>query len=106
VRGAPECRTQRLPAATPHVGHGTADNCLGVSLILLILPECDSPRRETVEFGTVPVLADTHSGGRYFAVSQESQLSADLSQAPGFNWVIQAGSDGERADQVSKSDGV
>src|ERR1700682_166225 len=41
-RGAPECSTQRFPAATPHVGHGTEDNCLGVSSFFLIRTECDN----------------------------------------------------------------
>jgi hypothetical protein len=39
-RGAPESSTQRFPAATPHVGQGTEDNCLGVSSFFFILAEC------------------------------------------------------------------
>jgi hypothetical protein len=49
-RGAPECRTQRSPAATPHVGQGTEDNCSGVSSFLFILTECPNtlPRNRSV----------------------------------------------------------
>ena len=35
-RRPPECSTQWLPTATPHVGHGTEDICLGVSSPLFI----------------------------------------------------------------------
>jgi hypothetical protein len=35
-REAPECTTQRLPAATPHVGQGTDNNCLRVMSEILI----------------------------------------------------------------------
>ncbi len=45
-RGAPECSTQRSPAATPHVGQGTEDNCLGVSSFFFIATECDNPQPE------------------------------------------------------------
>src|ERR1700683_4243524 len=38
-RGAPECSTQRFPAATPHVGHETEDICLGVSSFFFIHSE-------------------------------------------------------------------
>jgi CRP/FNR family cyclic AMP-dependent transcriptional regulator len=49
-RGAPECSTQRSPAATPHVGQGTEDNCSGVSSFLFILTECPNtlPRNRSV----------------------------------------------------------
>jgi hypothetical protein len=35
-RRAPECSTQRIPAATPHVGQGTEFTCLGVSSFFFI----------------------------------------------------------------------
>jgi hypothetical protein len=41
-RGAPECSTHRSPAATPHVGQGTEDSCLGVSSFLFTRIECDN----------------------------------------------------------------
>jgi len=49
-RGAPECSTQRFPAATPHVGHGTEDICLGVSSFFFIRTECDNthPRNRPI----------------------------------------------------------
>jgi hypothetical protein len=31
-----ECSTQRFPAGTPHVGHCTEDNCLGVSSFFFV----------------------------------------------------------------------
>src|ERR1700676_4051672 len=36
VRGAPECSTQTIPAATPHVGQGTETSCSGVSSFFFI----------------------------------------------------------------------
>src|SRR5258708_22082633 len=39
-RGAPEFSTQRFPAPTPHVGHATEDNCLGVSSLFFTLVAC------------------------------------------------------------------
>ncbi len=39
-RGAPECSTQRSPAPTPHVGHGTEDNCSGVSSLFFTGVDC------------------------------------------------------------------
>src|SRR6266446_1565387 len=39
-RGPPEFSTQRFPAATPHVGQGTEDNCLVVSSLFFTLVEC------------------------------------------------------------------
>jgi len=49
-RGAPECSTQGSPAATPHVGHGTEDNCSGVSSFFFIWTECHNthPRNRSV----------------------------------------------------------
>jgi hypothetical protein len=35
-RTAPECSTQRCPAATPHVGQGTEDDCFGLRLLFFI----------------------------------------------------------------------
>ena len=43
-RGAPESSTQRFPEATPHVGQGTEDNCLGVSSLIFIRKEYGSTR--------------------------------------------------------------
>src|ERR1700687_1740343 len=34
-RSPPECSKQRSPAATPHVGQGTEENCSGVSSFIL-----------------------------------------------------------------------
>jgi hypothetical protein len=36
VRSPPACSKQRFPAATPHVGQGTASKCLGVMSPILI----------------------------------------------------------------------
>src|ERR1700674_5958431 len=49
-RRAPECSTQRSPAATPHVGQGTEDNCSGVSSFLFIRTEYDNtqPRNRSI----------------------------------------------------------
>jgi hypothetical protein len=35
LRGAPEYSSQRIPAATPQVGQGTDNNCLGVKFFVL-----------------------------------------------------------------------
>jgi hypothetical protein len=52
-RGAPQCSAQPLPAATPHVGQATEDNCLGVSSFLFIETECppvtSAPNSSTCE---------------------------------------------------------
>ena len=44
VRRAPERMTQRLPAATRHVGQATEDICLVVSSFFFIRTECDNTR--------------------------------------------------------------
>src|ERR1700726_700089 len=51
-RGAPECTTQRRPAATPHVGHGTDDNCFVVSSFFPVENCPMTPYRKTIPFGT------------------------------------------------------
>jgi hypothetical protein len=57
-RRAPECSTQRFPAATPHVGQGTEDNCLGVSSLFFTSEQnAIAPHRETVQFGTLFVFS-------------------------------------------------
>src|SRR6266404_9073610 len=53
VRGEPECSKQRSPAATPHVGQGTDDNCSGVSSLMRIQRGYDKIGWKTVRFGTV-----------------------------------------------------
>src|SRR6266404_1517389 len=53
VRGEPECSKQRSPAATPHVGQGTDDNCSGVSSLMRIQRGYDKISWKTVRFGTV-----------------------------------------------------
>jgi hypothetical protein len=62
-RGAPESSTQRFPAATPHVGQGTEDNCLGVSSFFFILAECSktqSHKRTILKTVTISrVIANT-----------------------------------------------
>src|SRR5258708_29718899 len=45
-RGAPEFSTQRFPAATPHVGHATEDNCLGVSSLFFTLVACGNTQSQ------------------------------------------------------------
>src|SRR2546422_609116 len=52
-RSAPECRRQRCPAATPHVGQGTEDNCAGVRSFILIGTGCDKKCRKAIRFGTL-----------------------------------------------------
>ena len=51
LRGAPDTSTHRCPAATPHVGHGTEDNCLRVSSVVFISEQnAITPIRTTVPF--------------------------------------------------------
>src|ERR1700686_4155597 len=52
-RGAPQCTTQRRPAATPHVGHGTDDNCFVVSSFFPVENCPMTPYRKTIPFGTL-----------------------------------------------------
>ena len=42
-----------MPAATPHVGQGTENNCFAVRLLVLIWIGCDKTSRRTVPFGTL-----------------------------------------------------
>jgi|SRR6267143_4837913 len=54
VRRPPECNKQRIPAATPHVGQGTEDNCSGVSSFLFNSEQdAIALSRETVQFETL-----------------------------------------------------
>ncbi len=39
-RNAPEWSMQRFPAGTPHVGHGTENNCSGVRSLILTGTGC------------------------------------------------------------------
>jgi hypothetical protein len=73
-RGPPECSTQRSPTPTPQVGHGTDDNCSGVSSFFFTRTECKNACRETVQFGTLFELAVLHLLGRDFLVSRQGQL--------------------------------
>jgi hypothetical protein len=52
-RRAPESSTQRFPAATPHVGQGTEDNCLGVSSFFFIRTGYVKTWRKTIQLGTL-----------------------------------------------------
>jgi hypothetical protein len=52
VRGAPECITQRFPAATPQVGQGTEDNCSGESSFLFIRRGDGITYRKPLQYGT------------------------------------------------------
>jgi hypothetical protein len=52
-RGAPQCTTQRRPAATPHVGHGTDDNCFVVSSFFPVENCPMTPYCKTIPFGTL-----------------------------------------------------
>jgi hypothetical protein len=52
-RGAPQCTPQRRPAATPHVGHGTDDNCFVVSSFFPVENCPMTPYRKTIPFGTL-----------------------------------------------------
>jgi hypothetical protein len=61
MRGAPECSKQRAPAATPHVGQGTEDNCFCVRSAILIRLECGKTSRNTVPFGTLYLLTRGNS---------------------------------------------
>src|ERR1700686_5490700 len=45
--------TQRRPAATPHVGHGTDDNCFVVSSFFPVENCPMTPYRKTIPFGTL-----------------------------------------------------
>jgi hypothetical protein len=56
-RRAPECSTQRFPAATPHVGQGTEDNCFAVRSFFFILRRCDKTSRKTVPSRTLCAIA-------------------------------------------------
>jgi hypothetical protein len=56
LREAPEYSKHRIPTPTPHVGHGTEDNCLGVRPAILIHSECANAVCETVPFKTFPNL--------------------------------------------------
>ena len=53
LRRPPECNKQRMPAATPHVGQGTENNCFAVRSLVLIWIGCDKTSRRTVPFGTL-----------------------------------------------------
>ncbi len=53
LRRPPECNKQRMPAATPHVGQGTENNCFAVRLLVLIWIGCDKTSRKTVSFRTL-----------------------------------------------------
>jgi len=52
-RGAPDCSTQLSPAATPHVGQGTEDNCSGVSSFFFIRAGYSKTWRKTIQLGTL-----------------------------------------------------
>src|SRR3981189_304841 len=52
-RSAPECSKQRCPAATPHVGQGTEDNCAGVRSFILMGTGCLKKCGKAVRFGTL-----------------------------------------------------
>jgi hypothetical protein len=56
-RRAPECSTQRFRAATPHVGQGTEDNCLGESSLIFIKKDCDNRQPQVCAILYVGVLA-------------------------------------------------
>ena len=53
VRSPPACSKQRFPAATPHVGQGTASKCLGVMSPILIRKGYLNSFRKAVRFGTL-----------------------------------------------------
>jgi hypothetical protein len=72
-RGAPQCTTQRRPAATPHVGHGTDDNCFVVSSFFPVENCPMTPYRKTIPFGTL--LGTSRSPG-------ESQLLLLINALP------------------------
>jgi hypothetical protein len=73
-RGPPECSTQRSPTPTPQVGHGTDNNCSGVSSFFFTRTECKNARRKTVQFGTLLELAVPHLLGRDFSVRRQGEL--------------------------------
>src|SRR5277367_1883106 len=73
-RGPPECSTQRSPTPTPQVGHGTDDNCSGVSSFFFTQTESKNACRETVQFGTVFEFAVRQLLGRDFSVWRQGQL--------------------------------
>src|ERR1700687_3978682 len=52
-RGAPECSTQRSPAATPHVGQGTEHNCSGVSSFFFIRTGYGKTWRKPIQLGAL-----------------------------------------------------
>jgi hypothetical protein len=52
-RGAPEYSKQRSPAATPHVGQGTANNCFAVRSRFLIWIQCPKTNRKTIPYRTL-----------------------------------------------------
>jgi hypothetical protein len=51
-RGPPECSKQSSPGATPHVGHGTENNCFAVMSLILIWIGCNKTNRKAVPFRT------------------------------------------------------
>jgi hypothetical protein len=73
-RGAPENSTQRFPAAAPHVGQGTEDDCLGVSSFFFILTEYLTLGRETVQCWTLLHKSLLARGGGIFSVWHEVNL--------------------------------
>ena len=52
-RSAPEWSRQRCPAATPQVGQGTEDNCVGVRSFILMGTGCDKKCGKAIRFGTL-----------------------------------------------------
>jgi hypothetical protein len=54
-RSAPECSTQRCPAATPHLGQGTEDNCFRFRFLFFIPRWCAGVPPKSVQFGTLPL---------------------------------------------------
>src|SRR6267378_7996084 len=57
VRRPPECNKQGIPAATPHVGQGTASKVSGGMSPIRIRKRYHQTFRKTVRFGTLLKLA-------------------------------------------------
>jgi hypothetical protein len=53
LRSPPECSKQRIPAVTPHAGHGTARNIAAIRSLILIQTSDPGIFRKTVRFGTL-----------------------------------------------------
>src|SRR6266849_296225 len=64
ARKAPEGCKQLFPIATPHLGHGTDDNCLGVMSFILIDVGCNKTARKAVRKGTQAIVSQREKGWR------------------------------------------